>query len=71
MEVLPMATGKQAIYLDYNASAPLLGEARAAMIGAFDIDANPSSVHAAGRAARSSTDTKFPVSVTRTWASAL
>lgn len=52
MEVLPMATGKQAIYLDYNASAPLLGEARAAMIDALDIDANPSSVHAAGRAAR-------------------
>jgi cysteine desulfurase len=52
MEVLPMATGKQAIYLDYNASAPLLGEARAAMIDALDNDANPSSVHAAGRAAR-------------------
>ena len=52
MEVLPMATGKQAIYLDYNASAPLLGEARAAMIAALDNDANPSSVHAAGRAAR-------------------
>ena len=47
-----MATGKQAIYLDYNASAPLLDEARAAMLGALEIDANPSSVHAAGRAAR-------------------
>lgn len=47
-----MATGKQAIYLDYNASAPLLGEARAAMIAALDNDANPSSVHGAGRAAR-------------------
>ena len=52
MEVLPMATGKQAIYLDYNASAPLLGEARAAIIAALDNDANPSSVYAAGRAAR-------------------
>jgi len=52
MEVLAMATGKQAIYLDYNASAPLLGEARAAMISALDNDANPSSVHGAGRAAR-------------------
>lgn len=47
-----MATGKQAIYLDYNASAPLLAEARAAMIAALDADANPSSVHAAGRVAR-------------------
>jgi len=47
-----MASGKQAIYLDYNASAPLLAEARAAMLGALDADANPSSVHAAGRAAK-------------------
>lgn len=47
-----MATGKQAIYLDYNASAPLIGEAKAAMLAALDVDANPSSVHAAGRAAK-------------------
>lgn len=47
-----MATDKQAIYLDYNASAPLLAGARDAMISALAIDANPSSVHAAGRAAR-------------------
>jgi len=40
------------IYLDYNASAPLLPEARAAMVAALDISANPSSVHADGRAAR-------------------
>lgn len=39
-------------YLDYNASAPLLAVARAAMIAALDIAANPSSVHAEGRAAR-------------------
>lgn len=39
-------------YLDYNASAPLLAAARAAMIAALDIAANPSSVHAEGRAAR-------------------
>ncbi len=39
-------------YLDYNASAPLLPAARAAMIAALDIAANPSSVHAEGRAAR-------------------
>ncbi|MGX9143865.1 cysteine desulfurase family protein [Mesorhizobium sp. 128a] len=39
-------------YLDYNASAPLLAEAREAMIAALDLVANPSSVHAEGRAAR-------------------
>ena len=38
-------------YLDYNASAPLLAEARTAMVAALDA-ANPSSVHAEGRAAR-------------------
>ncbi|RWD33968.1 cysteine desulfurase family protein [Mesorhizobium sp.] len=39
-------------YLDYNASAPLLAAARTAMIAALDTAANPSSVHAEGRAAR-------------------
>lgn len=39
-------------YLDYNATAPLLPEARAAMVAALDLEANPSSVHAPGRAAR-------------------
>ncbi|WP_192253506.1 cysteine desulfurase family protein [Mesorhizobium caraganae] len=39
-------------YLDYNASAPLVTEAREAMIAALDLVANPSSVHAEGRAAR-------------------
>lgn len=39
-------------YLDYNASAPLLAEARAAMLAALDLCANPSSVHAEGRNAR-------------------
>src|SRR4051812_47672670 len=43
--------GKRA-YLDYNASAPLLPAARAAMLAALDVSANPSSVHAEGRAAR-------------------
>ncbi|RUX24781.1 cysteine desulfurase [Mesorhizobium sp. M2A.F.Ca.ET.042.01.1.1] len=38
-------------YLDYNASAPLIAEARAAMVAALDA-ANPSSVHTEGRAAR-------------------
>jgi cysteine desulfurase len=39
-------------YLDYNASAPLLPAAREAMLAAMDAAANPSSVHAEGRAAR-------------------
>src|SRR5262245_28531108 len=39
-------------YLDHNASAPLLPSARAAMLAALDVDGNPSSVHAEGRAAR-------------------
>ncbi len=43
---------KPSIYLDYNASAPLLDEARDAILDALSIDANPSSVHAAGRAAK-------------------
>lgn len=38
-------------YFDWNASAPLLPAARAAMIDALD-GANPSSVHSEGRAAR-------------------
>ena len=40
------------IYLDWNASAPLRPEARAAMAAAMDLFGNPSSVHAEGRAAR-------------------
>ena len=39
-------------YLDWNATAPLRPEARAAMTAALDASGNPSSVHAAGRAAR-------------------
>jgi cysteine desulfurase len=39
-------------YLDYNASAPLLPSARAAMLAGIDVTANPSSVHSEGRAAR-------------------
>jgi cysteine desulfurase len=44
-------TGYRA-YLDYNASAPLLPEARTAMLAALDASANPSSVHGEGRNAR-------------------
>jgi cysteine desulfurase len=40
------------IYLDWNATAPLRGEARAAMLSALDASGNPSSVHAEGRMAR-------------------
>ncbi|MEM1376812.1 MAG: cysteine desulfurase family protein [Pseudomonadota bacterium] len=45
-------SAKQRIYMDYNASAPLLAEAREAMLAAMDVEANPSSVHADGRAAK-------------------
>lgn len=40
------------VYLDWNATAPLRGEARAAMVAAMDVAGNPSSVHAEGRAAK-------------------
>ncbi len=40
------------IYADYNATAPLRPEAKAAMMTALEVGANPSSVHAPGRAAR-------------------
>ncbi|NNU80751.1 cysteine desulfurase [Halovulum dunhuangense] len=40
------------VYLDFNATAPLRPEARAAMLAAMDLVGNPSSVHAEGRAAR-------------------
>jgi cysteine desulfurase len=39
-------------YLDWNATAPLRPEARAAFMAALDATGNPSSVHAEGRAAR-------------------
>lgn len=40
------------VYLDWNATAPLRPEARAAMLEAMDAVGNPSSVHAEGRAAK-------------------
>ncbi len=40
-------------YLDYNATAPLRGEAKDAMISAMDVVGNPSSVHGEGRKAKS------------------
>lgn len=39
------------VYLDWNATAPLRPEARAAMIAAMDAIGNPSSVHGEGRKA--------------------
>ncbi|QDC09599.1 cysteine desulfurase [Oceanicola sp. D3] len=43
-------------YLDYNATAPLLPEAGAAMLQAMEIAGNPSSVHAEGRAAKAAVE---------------
>jgi cysteine desulfurase len=40
------------LYLDWNATAPLRPEARAAMLAAMEVVGNPSSVHAEGRAAK-------------------
>ncbi|WP_325269043.1 cysteine desulfurase family protein [Phenylobacterium sp.] len=40
------------VYLDYNATAPVRPQARAAVLRALELGGNPSSVHAAGRAAR-------------------
>jgi cysteine desulfurase len=40
-------------YLDWNATAPLRPEAKAAMVAAMEVVGNPSSVHAEGRAAKS------------------
>jgi cysteine desulfurase len=45
-----------AVYLDYNATAPIRPEAREAAICALDIGGNPSSVHANGRLARAAVE---------------
>lgn len=47
-----MSIPRTSVYLDYNATAPLRPEAREALLRALENPANPSSVHAAGRAAR-------------------
>ncbi len=44
------------VYLDWNATAPLRDEARAAMLAAMDVAGNPSSVHAEGRAAKAAVE---------------
>ncbi|MCP1197833.1 cysteine desulfurase family protein [Notoacmeibacter sp. MSK16QG-6] len=51
-----MSGSKARLYMDYNASAPLRPQAYDAMLAALLIDANPSSVHTDGRAARSLVD---------------
>jgi cysteine desulfurase len=43
---------RKRVYLDWNATTPLRAEARDAMVAAFDVSGNPSSVHSEGRAAR-------------------
>ena len=40
------------VYLDWNATTPLRPEAREAMVAAWDLSGNPSSIHAEGRDAR-------------------
>lgn len=47
-----METVGRRIYLDHNASAPLLPQAREALIGSLNLIGNPSSVHAEGRRVR-------------------
>ncbi len=47
-----MTAQRPILYLDWNATAPLRPEARAAMLAVLDAPGNPSSVHGAGREAR-------------------
>ena len=47
-----MSTLATRIYLDYNATHPLLPDARQAMLEVADVWGNPSSLHAEGRRAR-------------------
>jgi cysteine desulfurase len=53
-EIVRMSTAKT--YLDHNASAPLLPQARDAVLKALDLTGNPSSVHGHGRALRALVD---------------
>jgi cysteine desulfurase len=43
---------KESVYLDHNATAPLRPEARAALLAAYELTGNPSSVHSHGRKLR-------------------
>jgi len=51
-----MADRVQPAYLDYNATAPLLPEVRAAVSAHLDTYGNPSSIHGAGRQARAAVE---------------
>src|ERR1700749_2965743 len=42
----------EAVYLDYNATAVVRPQARAAIAHALEVGGNPSSIHAVGRGAR-------------------
>ena len=44
------------VYLDWNATAPLRPQARAAVVSALDVAGNPSSVHNEGRAAKATVE---------------
>lgn len=46
----------RAVYLDYNATAPVRPEAVAAVAHALEAGGNPSSIHATGRAARATVE---------------
>ena len=48
-----MLTTRDTIYLDYNATTPVRPEALGAMTATLELAGNPSSVHSAGRSARS------------------
>jgi cysteine desulfurase len=48
----PKASAMSRVYLDWNASAPLRAEACDAMVAAWELTGNPSSVHAEGRKLR-------------------
>ncbi|MCL6708384.1 cysteine desulfurase [Pseudomonas sp. R2.Fl] len=48
---------KSRIYLDWNATAPLLPAARQAFVDALALEGNPNSVHAEGRTARAAIET--------------
>ncbi len=47
----------QSIYLDYNAAAPLIPEAKAAMLRVLEMTGNPSSIHGFGRRLRGEIET--------------
>lgn len=49
-------TNAERIYLDWNATAPLLPEARTALLDGLALQGNASSVHREGRAARAAID---------------